>query len=240
MAGPWEKYQQPQAGSPFVIKGPPPVPNQPTLQTSDQRALTQAQTASARLNAAQTQRELSRPVLTPGQQAVDETFGKEYADWKANGGFSDVQKQLIQLRDAHTQLGSGKNLTGPLLGRLSDSITAWTNPDAIAVRQEVEDSIQRSLRMVLGAQYTEKEGVRMVSRAYDPSLPEHTNRVRVTRLFNQLATAAKAKENAARYFEKNGTLRGWKGKLWSITDFDPDKSTSAPSGQTGIKFLGFE
>ncbi len=205
------------------------VPRQPktaTPQTPEQRALTQAQIQAAQLEAAKNKRDLSVPTLTPGQKASDEAFGKEYTDWKAGGGFSDVQKQLIQLRDAHSQLGSGKNLTGPILGRMPDAITAFTNPSAIAVRQEVEDSIQRSLRMVLGAQYTEKEGVRMVSRAYDPSLPESTNRVRVTRLFNQLATAAKAKESAARYFEQKGTLTGWKGKLWSINDFDPGRGVA--------------
>lgn len=167
--------------------------------------------------------------LTEGQKALDQQFGKDYADWKANGGFSGIQTQLKQLRDAHARLGSGKNLTGPVLGRMPDFVTSFTNPDAVDVRQETHGAIQASLRQILGAQFTEEEGKRIMNITYDPSLPEHTNRLRVTRLYNQIATAAKAKESAARYFEQNGTLRGWKGSLWGISDFDPDKAT-APVG----------
>lgn len=192
------------------------------------------------------ERELSAPVLSEGQKAIDQTFAKEhYVPYTAGGGFADIRKQLDQLSNTTRMLKSGKNLTGPVLGRMPDLITAFTNPDAITARENVEEPVQRSLRAILGAQFTEKEGERLIARAYNPALPEIQNRQRVARLRIQIANAAKAKESAVRYFEKNGTLKGWKGRLWSFGDFDPEKNVgpapaAKPQGQNKPRFLGYE
>lgn len=179
---------------------------------------------------------------TPGSDAVDKKFADEYVAWKTAGGFADVGKQLSQLRAVGRELKSQDNLTGPVVGNTPDFISNFVNPQAVATRESVEEVVQRSLRAVLGSQFTEKEGERLIARAYNPRQPESENRLRVARLRLQLTQAAKAKENASRYFEKNGTLRGWNGKLWSYTDFDPDRSAPNPPKQSGggIKFLGFE
>ena len=84
--------------------------------------------------------------------------------------------------------------------------------------------MQRNLRLILGAQFTEKEGQRLIARAYNPSLSEQENAKRVRNLIKQMQSAAEAKASAARYFEENGTLAGWKGKLPSMRDFAPEKA----------------
>lgn len=169
--------------------------------------------------------------LTPGQKKLDETFSKDYASYVAAGGYADIDKQLNQLRGVKRQLdlsaGLSKpkkgeevyNLTGPGLGLLPESVLTRTNPEAVAARNAVEEVVQRNLRLVLGAQFTEKEGERLISRAYNPSLDEKENAKRVKRLIGQIESAAKAKQRASDYFEKNGTLKGFKGKLWTASDF---------------------
>ena len=75
------------------------------------------------------------------------------------------------------------------------------------------------MREVLGAQFTEKEGERLIKRAYNPTLSEEENVKRVKRLVEQIRLAAAAKESAAKYVEKKGTLKGWTGKMPSMVDF---------------------
>lgn len=171
-----------------------------------------------------------RPKLTAGQEALDREFAKDLASFKT-GGDSDMAKQIAQLRGAADALKTRTDLTGPVRGRLPDAIRAATNPEAIAVRERVEEVVQRSLRTILGAQFTEKEGDRLIARAFNPALGEKENLSRVNRLITQLEQGFKAKADAAAYFEKNGTLSGWQGRLPKISDFDDAGRTD--SGRIG-------
>jgi hypothetical protein len=151
-------------------------------------------------------------ILTPGQKKADEAFGKDYVEFRANGGYADVDKQLTQLDGVLKDLESGKkNLTGPVLGSMPDAITAVTNPEAVSARQRVEEVIQRSLRTTLGAQFTQKEGEALIARAYNPRLGEAENASRLRSLIKQIKTMAQQKQSASDYFEKNGTIAGFKG-----------------------------
>lgn len=158
---------------------------------------------------------------TVGQQAVDRNFAKDYADYQAGGGSADVEKQLKQLSDVSKELGKeGNNYTGGFRGLVPDKIRSITNPDAIAAKNKVEEVAQRNLRLVLGAQFTQVEGERLIARAYNDQMKPEENQRRVDALFNQIKIAAKTKDDAARYFEENGTLTGWKGRLPTLGDFD--------------------
>lgn len=167
--------------------------------------------------------------LTKGQEAVDRNFGKEYAEYQAGGGSADVEKQLIQLDKVANELSTpGNDYTGPAVGLMPDAARAFTNPKAVAAKNMVEEVAQRNLRTVLGAQFTQVEGERLIARAYNPSLEPTENARRVRALANQIRTAANTKEDAARYFEQNGTLTGWKGRMPTYSDFEnaiePEKS----------------
>lgn len=165
---------------------------------------------------------LTKPKATPGQTALDQAFGKDYAEWVAAGGYADTQKQLQQLRNASMQLSTNASLTGPFVGMLPDVMRNVTNPQAIAVRDSVNEVVQRNLRMILGPQFTQREGELLMARAFNPQQPAAENKKRIDRLIKQIEDAAKAKKEASEYFEQHGTLQGWKGKLPSIGDFNPD------------------
>lgn len=159
--------------------------------------------------------------LTPGQRAVDTKFADDYVQWQAIGGFADVQKNLSQLQEVRRRLESGtESLTGTAIGNTPRNVLAATNPDALNVMEQVEEVVQRNLRLILGAQFTEKEGERLIARAYNPRLPEAENAERVARLARSLEDAAKAKDSAAQFFAEKGTLSGWNGKLFTLSDFN--------------------
>jgi len=185
--------------------------------------------------------------LTKGQESADREFGKEYASWKAMGGYADVEKQLGQLQQVSTELGKpGNDYTGPAVGLIPGKARAFTNPAAVAAKNKVEEVAQRNLRLVLGAQFTQVEGERLIARAYNEQLSPIENKRRVDALINQIRAAAQAKEDASAYFEENGTLKGWKGKIPTFSDFEAaieaasktptqPTATQAPSG---MKLIG--
>ena len=163
--------------------------------------------------------------LTPAQKAVDQQFGKDYVEW-TQGGFSDARKSLVQLGEVSAKLGSSGSISGGLIGNVPRAVRATMGSDSANVQDQVEEVVQRNLRLVLGAQFTEREGQRLIERAYNPRLSEAENKKRVDRLMRQIQSAAEAKDEASRYYEENGTLSGWRGKLWRMDDFDPDRGES--------------
>ena len=163
---------------------------------------------------------------TKGRTKLDETFAQEYSALVASGGFADITKQIGQLKSVSAKLAESDSLTGPWIGAVPNWLQAFVNPKAVAAKEDVEEVVQRNLRLILGAQFTEKEGERLIARAYNPRLGEAENKKRVDRLIKQMIEAAEAKVVAAKYFGANGTLTGFQGKLWTAADFDVDKDTS--------------
>jgi spore germination cell wall hydrolase CwlJ-like protein len=165
---------------------------------------------------------------SPGQKAIDQTFAKEYAEYSAAGGFADVQKQSGQLRSVIERLNDKTKpaVTGPIVGQVADAINAFNNPDAIATRERVEEVAQRNLRSVLGGQFAQMEGAQLIKRAYNPLLPPEENAKRVNSLMAAINNAAEQKARAAEYFERNGTLAGFQGKLPSMSSISSDFDAS--------------
>lgn len=186
--------------------------------------------------------------LSKGQEKADTAYAEQYVG-DVTGGLADNLKQIDQLAGVAEALRTQKNLTGTVIGNMPESILTATYPSAVEARDSVAEVVQRSLREILGAQFTEKEGAMLINRAYNMRLPQEVNAKRVDRLVRQLKVAADAKASAAQYFEKNGTIKGWRGKVYTMADFIDDRVPTRSPGQKtetttpeqgGIQFLGFE
>jgi type II secretory pathway pseudopilin PulG len=156
--------------------------------------------------------------LTPGQKRRDEKAAEDIYQWQSGGG-QDMVAQIAQLKPVIEDLEAKKPITGVGVAIQPDILLAMTNPEALQSRELVEEVVQRNLRAVLGAQFTEKEGDRLISRAFNPKLRPEENAKRVRRLFLQMSSAAEQKQAMADYFDEFGTLRGFKGKMPTIQDF---------------------
>jgi len=179
--------------------------------------------------------------LTPAQKKIDEKFADTYFDWQAGGG-ADTVANLAQVGTVLQRLESGQPLTGPMIGIQPDFVLALTRPDAAGAKEQVQEVVQRNLRVVLGAQFTEKEGNQLISRAYNPTLPPEQNAARLRKLFQQMALSAQQRQAMVEYYEQNGTLRGYKGKQPKINDFyEALQERSAPKAGDvvgGFRFRG--
>lgn len=179
--------------------------------------------------------------LTPGQEAVDKKFGEQVFEWMSGGG-QDMTGQIAQLGAVAQQLEdieagtSDKDLTGVAVALTPEFVRAFTNPDSVDAREQVEEVVQRNLRLILGAQFTEKEGERLIARAYNFRLGEGRNAARVRRLLLQMSTAAQQKQAMVDYFNENGTLAGYVGKMPTIVDFQ--NAIDGAEGFTSADLLG--
>jgi len=155
--------------------------------------------------------------LTPGFEALDKAYAKDHLEW-VRGGRADMQSQIQNVGEVLSALELGKPLTGTLLTLAPDFVRAFADPESLDAQQKVEEVVQRSLRVTLGAQFTEKEGERLIARAYNPQLSPKKNARRLRKLYQKLGETAQARNAMADYFDKNGTLQGYRGPEISIAD----------------------
>jgi hypothetical protein len=158
------------------------------------------------------------PRPTVFQEAVDKRVADDYAEWVTGGG-SDVIKQLDQLDRVKERLDSGEPLTGPILGLVSPQFRVLFNEGSVDAQQLVEEVVQRNLRLILGAQFTEREGERLIARAYNPQASAETNSRRVSALIGQISLAAQQKDALFKHLEQYGTTQGFSGRAPVLNDF---------------------
>ncbi len=146
--------------------------------------------------------------MTPGRKAADMAFGKDYVEWQ-QGGNAKAAQHLAGLGDAIKKYDSDKNMGGGIVGQFPDFVMKAVRSELPEVKQQVASTIQESMRQILGAQFTENEGKRIIANAFDPAISHQENMRRLTALHQQLNQAAEAKQKMADYFEQNGTLTGY-------------------------------
>lgn len=154
---------------------------------------------------------------TLGQRKVDEAFGTALGKLLESGALADARRNRGQITGVVAQLQaivdeeSNENLSGLDVGVLSEFRPGMSvfNSKALQALETVEEVVQRNLRIILGAQFTEKEGNRLIARAYNPYLSEQQNLVRLKRLDESMKGQLDRKLAAIDYFQEKGTLRGF-------------------------------
>ncbi len=168
--------------------------------------------------------------ITPGQKIIDETFADVVLEYMTTGQ-SDANRQAAQIKSVLDQLTPESGLTGPGVSALGDFGRAVFNPEAQDAKDTVESVVQRNLREILGGQFAQQEGERLIARAYNVALPPEMNAARLRALFLTLEAAAKAKQEQIDYWYENGeTLSGYRGsRVPSIADFEAAIDAAKPA-----------
>jgi len=164
---------------------------------------------AGKIAAAQTQAKQGGVLLTPAEKLVDEKFAATAAEY-LSGGKTQIGANVLNLRRKLKILESGDlNVSGPVVGLLPESVQSITNPDALSFIGDIREIVFQSLREKLGAQFTEREGDRLVAAAFDQRLSEEQNTKRLERLLQVIEGAAKNKEEMIAHYNENGTLQGY-------------------------------
>jgi len=161
--------------------------------------------------------------ILPGQRALDQKFGKDYADFAAQGGIEDVQAQMDKLRmaaDKMEQLGtdvSGGKLENWIPGGSSDAVRSRLKAEGFAQQQMVQEAIQSTLKGTLGAQFTAKEGEQLLARKFDPRLSATENARRAREAADIIAKKVENMKAAGEYFNQSGgTLQGYRPRSLDV------------------------
>jgi len=155
--------------------------------------------------------------LTVGQEAVDKIYATNYVEWNEKQG--DMIGQVAQLETVLTKLESGEDLTGVSIGLMPDWYNYLANPGSIAAKERVAEVVQRNLKLILGGQFSEREGEQLIARAYNPALDEKENISRLKRLIMQMKVGINARNAMNNHFNQFGTMKGYEGKRVSIQSF---------------------
>jgi hypothetical protein len=168
------------------------------------------------VNKAKGKREGSNPAdidLSVVEKGIDQEFAKIAVDYTTKGQ-AQIEANLENLIEKINILKEGEiNVSGPGMGLLPDSAKGIFFPKAASYIGDIRDIVFQSLREKLGAQFTEREGDRLVAAAFNSYLDEDLNIARLERLYTTIVEAAKAKEEAILYFNENRTLKGYKSKV---------------------------
>jgi hypothetical protein len=165
--------------------------------------------------------------LSPLQKALDEQFAKDTMLPFITGGATNDMAKVDKLVGAIATLEANPNLTGPYVGWLPDAALAVVSPDLLATKETIQDVASANLKLILGGQFGEKEGERLINRAFNQSLPASENIKRAKRMLTQVQAANEDIRRAIAYVEapeNNGSLQGFRystktGKNWTEQDF---------------------
>jgi len=151
-----------------------------------------------------------------GEASVDRAFAKEYNDYVAAGGSSTMKYNLNQIDDVIRALEAKEVETGGVASYMPDIVRAKLDPKELAAQEQITSAVMASLRQTLGAQFTEREGRKILETSFNPKLPTSENVKKLRALKQKLSDMAKAKEDSINYFEQVGTLKGFKGGVGKV------------------------
>jgi len=155
--------------------------------------------------------------LDPSQEASLEALGKSNAEWITEGR-ARATANLQTYYEVSNALISGKAKTGqwfnrlPQIGSLPEYIGTIVDPESQANLAKVYGVVTQSLRETLGAQFTEREGQRLVNATYNPGLDEAGNLGLIKTSARLLENVMAAKDSLAEYMANNeGSAMGYNG-----------------------------
>jgi len=200
-------------------------PNTGALEdVTDQYTPAQIAAFKAAKNPAKTGQNAINPAVnrTLSQSEVqrDKTFAKELETFRpeqASGNIGVLSMIADELATEQAGDSTGLALSSPFksLARIIDregdmGLRAILDEDGIDKQQVVAGVIQQNLRQTLGAQFTQREGMLLIDRAYNPTLPPQMNAKRLRALAMLAEAALKAKQRKLEYYNSNnGSLAGY-------------------------------
>ena len=148
--------------------------------------------------------------LTAGQKKVDEVFAKDFItnqdkllNDKVNLG--KITGIMQEIADPDFDATGSLTQKTPLLEDFQKF--GKDGQKRLDLSDRVRNVVQQSLRTILGAAFTEKEGNALIASYYNPALPEKFNQRRLAELRTQLKEKTDYLDARNNYFIEKGTLR---------------------------------
>lgn len=148
-----------------------------------------------------------------------------------------LANNLSKIDFAVNILDSRNDISGPGKGLLPQSVRAFTNPDAIKAQEAMQSAIQDTLRPTLGAQFTEKEGERIMNLAFNPSLPAEENKRRALALKSAIEQKIAGTDALYSYIRQNKTVEGFPFEKYGLAQSGMTEQMEAVANEGGPRGL---
>lgn len=168
-----------------------------------------------------------------GYEKVNEKYAAEYIKWIDTGAYQVELENLSKLDESLETL-KNENVTGAIIGLTPNAMLSVLNPEALNLQDNIRSIVFQGLRATLGAQFTEREGNRLVEAAFNPLLSEEMNIIRLKRMRERIKTMIESKQSAVNYFQNNnGTMQGYTGRAtFNLDDaIDQDNQSAINNGK---------
>lgn len=170
--------------------------------------------------------------LTPAEKAADMAYGKEYTDFTSKGinSGSTIEK-IEKLADKMATEGSKNDETlafnqgGGLAAMAPDFLKSR---NMIMERDQARNFANTTLKELFGGQLSDAEREAAAREYYNEALPREQNVEIMRQKLAEIKRAYEAKRAKADYYEKTGTLKGYKGLLTDDEIMSKIKSGPTP------------
>lgn len=159
-------------------------------------------------------------LLSDGQKAVDKDYAKDYNDL-TGGGITRAKDAIQKLKDLRVNLQrENKEFLGAGGGPISGSLPDFMRDEqSIAMRDNIITVANSALKATFGGQLSDGERKALANEFYNDKLSPEENLKIMDRKILELQNALEDQSSKARYYEKSGTISGYKG----ASDPDIDK-----------------
>lgn len=143
--------------------------------------------------------------LTPAQEAAEKEAGKELSRYGAGGGSATIEKNLSLMEQTAKQLEKDKpGILTRAAGALPKTLRDFVVPEDVEREDQIRTAIQSSLREIMGPQYTEREGLELMQRSYNPRLSAEQNMSKIRTAARELMKRKAEKDAALSRYQTTG------------------------------------
>jgi len=182
---------------------------------------------------AETAKKTKSRELTPGELKADEKFAQSIPAYIDGGGNAGLRENINTIQNLLRKLQKNPNkYIGTVKGIAAKSPGGeFIANEAKAFKQRYDSVIQQTLRQILGAAYTAQEGKDVLDRGFNPTLEAEENIDRLRTQYRILKAQADAKNQAVKYFQENGTIKGFKFNTATIPEEDDPSNQNQNTGR---------
>lgn len=195
---------------------------------------TQAQIDAANQRAADAnalKERLANKKGNPANEAVDKAYAKDYTEYALNGGHERAMQDISELEPLVEQLKNhDTGRLGGMAGLLGDKAVDLQDPELASIRDKYKRNLSKSLKSIFGSRPSQLEYQKQLELGYNPRLSPQENAQRISDQIARLKGEAGAKKAAADYYQQNGTIKGYQGKIGGGLDDLSDDATGVDAG----------
>lgn len=178
---------------------------------------------------------------TAGETAYEKAYAQRYTDFVVSGGSATSAETIDKVDEEIARLEKDPKLTGDLAGRtpLKDLL----NPESYTLSDNLRSVVTGNSKAFLPPGPASDTDIRnAIEAVYNPKIPAKAMLERLRKFSQKLHRIYEAQTRAAEYFQENGTILGFKGKIWEPKDLKfEDSGAAAPKatpktgGKTEVK-----